>query len=78
MTTAVVRASKELKSSTSNVRQHLDAVERAREIYLAGMKRLEADYYDRITKATAIVSGNATTPDTPAHQPQEAAPIGAA
>ena len=76
MTTAVVRASKELKSSTSNVRQHLDAVERAREIYLAGMKKLEADYYDRITKATAIVTGN--TADASPQQSQEAAPAGAA
>jgi hypothetical protein len=57
MTTAVVKASKEVKGTTSNVRAHLDAVERAREIYLAQIKRAEADYFDRITRASTIITG---------------------
>jgi len=57
MTTAIVRASKELKSSTSNIRQHLDAVDRARDIYLGQIKRAEAEYFERIKKVTGIVTG---------------------
>jgi len=57
MTTAIVRASKELKGSTSVIRQHLDAVDRAREVYLGQIKRAEADYFERIKRATEIVTG---------------------
>lgn len=57
MTTAIVRASKELKGSTSVIRQHLDAVDRAREIYLGQIKRAEAEYFERIKRATEIVTG---------------------
>jgi len=57
MTTALVRASKELKGSTSIIRQHLDAVDRAREIYLGQIKRAEAEYFERIKRATEIVTG---------------------
>lgn len=64
MSTAVVKASKAVKGITSTVRAHLDAVERAREIYLAGIKRLEAEYFDRIKRATEIISG-----ETPMEQP---------
>ena len=57
MTTQLVRASKELKGSTSVIRQHLDAVDRAREVYLGQIKRAEADYFERIKRATEIVTG---------------------
>jgi hypothetical protein len=56
--TAIVRASKELKGSTSVIRQHLDAVDRAREVYLGQIKRAEAEYFERIKKATEIVTGS--------------------
>lgn len=58
MTTAVVKASKTVKGITSTVRNHLDAVERAREIYLAQIKRAESEYFDRIKHATEIITGN--------------------
>lgn len=57
MTTAVVKASKAVKGITSTVRAHLDAVERAREIYLAQIKRAESEYFDRIKHATELVTG---------------------
>ena len=57
MATELVKPSKAVKGSTSLVRQHLDAVERAREIYLASIKRAEAEYFERIKRATEIVSG---------------------
>lgn len=56
MTTAVVKASKTVKGITSTVRAHLDAVERAREIYLSQMKRAESEYFDRIKRATEMVT----------------------
>jgi hypothetical protein len=58
MTTAVTKASKLVKDNTSTVRHHLNAVERAREIYLAQIKRAEADYFERIKLATALVTGS--------------------
>jgi hypothetical protein len=58
MTTAIVKASKELKNSTSNIRQHLDAVDRARDIYLGQIKRAEAEYYDRVKRVTAVLTGS--------------------
>jgi hypothetical protein len=58
MNTAVVKASKVLKGMTSTIRAHLDAVERAREIYLAQMRRAESEYFERINRATAIITGD--------------------
>jgi hypothetical protein len=57
MSTAIVKASKAVKGMNVNVLNHLNAVERAREIYLAQIKRAEADYFDRIKRATAIMNG---------------------
>ena len=57
---AIVKSSKAVKGSTSAVRSHLDAVERARELYLATIKRAEADYFDRIKRATDIIAGETT------------------
>src|SRR4029077_9467582 len=54
---AIVKASKAAKNLNSTVLSHLDAVERAREIYLGQNKRAEADYFERIKRATAIVTG---------------------
>jgi hypothetical protein len=70
MTTAVVKTSKTVKGMMSTVGLHLNAVERAREIYLAQIKRAEADYFDRIKRATEIVAAG----ETPDHtEPVEAA-----
>jgi hypothetical protein len=72
MNKAVVKTSKVVKGATSTVRTHLDAVERAREIYLAQIKRAEADYFERIKHATAIITGEQEQPTTePAPQPTE-------
>jgi hypothetical protein len=57
MNTALMKPSKAVKGITSTVRAHLDAVERAREVYLAQIKRAESDYFDRITRATQIITG---------------------
>ena len=57
MTTQLVKTSKELKNSTSIIRQHLDAVDRARDVYLGQIKRAEAEYFERIKRATGIVTG---------------------
>lgn len=57
MTTALAKTSKMLKGMTAPVRSHMDAVERARDIYLAQMKRAEAEYFDRIKHVTAVATG---------------------
>jgi hypothetical protein len=67
MSTALVKSSKAVKGSTSAVRSHLDAVERARELYLATIKRAEADYFDRIKRATDLMAGE--DGNVPAEQP---------
>ena len=83
MTTAVTKVAKQVKDTTSAVREHLTVVERARDIYLAGIKRLEAEYFDRIKRATEIVAGNgedhtAETPQpAPTETPQPAPTVGA-
>jgi hypothetical protein len=58
MATDVVKSSNIIKGNTSAVRTHLDAVERARTIYLAAIKRAEADYFERIKHATELVVGS--------------------
>jgi hypothetical protein len=63
MTTAMVKTSKAVKGITSTVRTHLDAVERAREIYLATIKRAESEYFERIRHATEMVIGDAKAPE---------------
>jgi len=54
---ALVKPSKVLKGSVSKIGEHLNAVQRARDIYQAGMKRLEAEYYERIKHASTIFDG---------------------
>lgn len=71
MSTALTKTSKIVKSATSNVRSHLDVVERAREIYLAQIKRAESDYFDRIKRATAVLTGEDAVSDD-SHPTQEA------
>lgn len=61
MSTALVKPSKEIKGITAMVRTHLDAVERARELYLNQIKRAEAEYFERINRAMGILEE-----DTPA------------
>jgi hypothetical protein len=74
MNTSLVKSSKAVKGSTSTVRHHLDAVDRAREIYLAQIKRAEADYFERITRAAEILKDatldeldQLNQPDEPEH-----------
>jgi len=57
MSTAVVKTSKVIKGMTSNVRTHFDVFDRARDIYLGQIKRAEAEYFDRIKRATAALTG---------------------
>ncbi len=73
MNTALVKPSKAIKGITSMVSTHLNAVERAREIYLAQIKRAEADYFERINRAMGILSD-----DTPSEtaSPPDAVPPG--
>jgi hypothetical protein len=72
MKAVVVKTSKVVKGATNTVRTHLDAVERAREIYLAQIRRAEADYFERIKHATAIITGEPEQSATePAPQPTE-------
>jgi len=66
MNNALVRSSKAIKGVTSAVRSHMDAVERATELYLATIRRAEADYFDRIKRATEMIAGEeAETPAPP-------------
>lgn len=76
MTKALAKSSsKEVKNVTDSVRTHLNAVERAREVYLAQIKRAESEYFDRIKRATEIITnGEQPTAATPDASPQTAAP----
>ena len=47
---------KAVKGSTSAVRATADALDRARAIYLAGLKRLESEYFERVREATRDLS----------------------
>jgi hypothetical protein len=76
MSSAVVKTSKVIKGMTSNVRTHFDVFDRARDLYLQQIKRAEAEYFERIRRATAILTGGESdnaTPEAPAtsseHQP---------
>ena len=46
----------------ANVRSHFDVFERARNIYLAQIKKAEFDYYERIKRATAFLADEAAAP----------------
>ena len=72
--TAIVKSSKAIKGSTSAVRGHFDAVERARELYLATIKRAEADYFDRIKRATDMLTGEAVDVVAVPEQPTDQSP----
>jgi hypothetical protein len=56
MKTALVKTSKVIKSGTEAVRQHFDILDRAREIYLSQMKKAEADYFERLRRATEMLN----------------------
>ena len=58
MNTAIVKPSNAIKGSTSTVRAHLDAVQRATEIYQNQIKRAETEYFDRIRRAATIFTGD--------------------
>jgi hypothetical protein len=61
MSNAIVKqkTSKEIKNITSGVRGHFDVFDRARDIYLNQIKKAESDYFERIRRATAVLSGEA-------------------
>jgi hypothetical protein len=71
MTSAIA---KQVKGATSNVKTHMEVFDRAREIYVAQMKRAEADYFDRIKRATkALASGDEPeVPEPHVEQPNAA------
>jgi hypothetical protein len=73
MATGLIKASKSVKGSFSVVRAHLDAVERARELYLAAIKRAEADYFERIKAAMEILhaEGDETAVHESPQQPEQ-------
>jgi hypothetical protein len=68
MSNAVVKTSKVIKGMTSNVRTHFDVFDRARDVYLAQIKRAEADYFERIKRATEMLTGEgeSATPEAAA------------
>jgi hypothetical protein len=67
MTNAVVKTSKVVKGLTSGVRTHFDVFDRARDVYLNQIKKAEADYFDRIRRATAVLAADAEDePNQPA------------
>lgn len=72
MTTAIAKTSKAVKGITSTVRRHLDEFERAREIYLATIKRAESEYFDRIKRATEMAIGDAKAPEVTSEAPPAA------
>jgi hypothetical protein len=70
MTSAIAKV---VKGATSNVTTHMKVYEHAREIYVAQMRRAEADYFDRIKRATkALASGD--EPEAPEAAKQEEQP----
>jgi hypothetical protein len=60
MRSELVKTSKIIKSGTDAVRHHFDVLDRAREIYLAQMKRAEADYFERLRRASEMLNEEAT------------------
>lgn len=78
MSKEIVKTSKVIKGMTSNIRTSFDVFDRARDVYLAQIKRAEADYFERIKRATAILTGegdstSATSTETAPIQSSEAA-----
>jgi hypothetical protein len=69
MTSALVKPSKFLKGSVSAVGMLQDALNRAWEQYQAGIKREEANYFDRIKRIMAQYSAEAEDAAQPAEQP---------
>jgi hypothetical protein len=59
------------KVTLTPIQQHLRLIDRAREIYLNGQKRLEAEYFERIKHATEMAAGTA-----PAAEPDQVAVAG--
>lgn len=69
---SLVKPSKDIKEKTSRVRRHLDAMQRAGEIYRAGMIRLESDYAERVRVATEILTeGETPAEHSTSEQPQQ-------
>lgn len=73
MTAAVVKTSKMVKGMTSGVRAHFDVFDRARDVYLNQIKKAEADYFDRIRRATELLAGEAEEAATAASAPAQGA-----
>ena len=70
MSTSLAKTSKVIKDNPSAVRGHFDILDRAREIYLAQIKRAEADYFERLRRATSIIQGE-EPPKPPVEQAAE-------
>jgi hypothetical protein len=53
-----------LRTLTKPVRKHAAAMERARDRYIAGLKRLEADYFETIRRITDTLTQDGTESET--------------
>jgi hypothetical protein len=62
----LIKTSKVVKDATTNVRNGLDALERARDIYVATMKRAEVDFVDRMRTILTAIAGDEHAIVTPA------------
>lgn len=74
MSNSVIKTSKAIKTATSNVRTISDAFDRAREIYLATIKRAEAEYFERIKHATESITEAPIEASAPDPVPELQAP----
>ncbi len=53
-----------LRTLTAPVRDHAAAMQRARDSYVAGLKRLEADYFEKVRRITDAITGAETATPT--------------
>jgi hypothetical protein len=53
-----------LRTLTAPVRDHAAAMQRARDSYVAGLKRLEADYFEKVRRITDAITGAEAEPQT--------------
>jgi hypothetical protein len=70
MSTSLAKSSK----SKSPAQMLIEAVKRAGEMYEAAVKRAEADYFERLKKATEAAVGNPEVIVPPPPPPQQTEP----
>jgi hypothetical protein len=74
MSNDLIKPSRAIKGATTMVRAHSDAVDYAREIYLAQIARAEASYFERIERAMSLLHGE-DAPSKTSSQPGPASEI---